>query len=270
MPRRLQRGRDVVVSAPQTRAEGRPSRAKVTPPPRSSSPTVSRFPVATSLPELAFALAVGLGELSAAQARELASPSPGSTSARRLAQRHVRDVRGRLRARAGREVEVQLVAALVADGGLALRGAVAAGPDLRPYAIRALLDVARIAREHGVESVAALVLLARSARWAALAAWALDACLAAVTAAERAELAKLAAQAGREARLDLVGALQVARERRVTELPAIDVAGAVRRFEAERAAERPADPPEGEPDAGDGEAPTEGDDDADDGEPGHP
>lgn len=152
-------------------------------------------------------LALARVEVEAAREVERREPLPEATEARQRSERHARDALHRLAGHVGREAARSFLARLAHDdGGLALRAIAAAAPDLRAHALRAVVDHARIAEEHGVSTSAALALLGRAARWSAVANALLDRALRDPSA----ETIKLAQAASTSARLDLVGALDAA------------------------------------------------------------
>jgi hypothetical protein len=142
--------------------------------------------------------------------------------------------------------------ALVADGGRLLALVGEAHPDFAPVLAGELHTFARVIVERGVRDPGAIDLLAR---------WAVDATIAHATAGrimrgglgrdDFADLDRARREAGREARLNLRSALDLAGERRAAAMPAIDFDAAVRAFEQRQAAELGADDtsgPEHEPD----------------------
>lgn len=152
-------------------------------------------------------LAFVLAEVATLIEAERARPTQAATLARRRVEKRAREVRGRLAGRIGKAVLAQFTAALIADGGLALRAAVAAAPDIRPHAVRGVVDGAAMAREHAITSTSGLVLLARASRWSALSNALLDGALRTPSG----ETLKLASLCGQQARLDALAALTLAK-----------------------------------------------------------
>lgn len=197
----------------------------------------SRMSPSTDAAAQTFAYVAALGEVADALECEAASPSAEATARRQAAQARARDRKHELAKRIGRAAVERIRDELTRDGGLALGAAARAAPAARGYVLQARIDASRIRREHGLEVASAWRQIDRSARWSAHADSMLDRAFAEPDPQVRAELLKLAAMSGREARLDMLAALHVGRERRVIEAPTIDVVGALRAFEAEQARE---------------------------------
>ncbi len=124
MPLRKDRGRLRVVSTPQRSSEGRrPGVAPVTCPRRLPSPK--------SEMDLVLGLALAIGEVAEARAHEGEERTEATTTARRCAERRLRDVRARLTKRLGPSVVGEFTSTLLVDGGLALRAIRAAGAPMR-------------------------------------------------------------------------------------------------------------------------------------------
>jgi hypothetical protein len=124
------------------------------------------------------------------------------------AKRTRRDAKRRLTALVGERAVAQFTASIELDGGLLLRALNDAPEGMREYALCAALDGAQTALEHGITSRAALVMLARATVWSALAQTYQHASL---KAGGDEALDKRAAMAGQQARLDLLGALELAK-----------------------------------------------------------
>ncbi len=241
MPLRSKGTKVCAVSAPQTLAQGRPSRAKSTTLARPSAPAHPRLPVTTHPVGLAFGLVIAAAEVEQAKAEELGHPSPESTASRKGAQRHLRDVRDRLRKHAGRDEERSLLAWLFADGGLSLRAIAAAGAGLRPYLVAGLLDGVQIARDHGIETRAARVLLIRGLSSLAVAAFYSARFAAEAESGDLAQLkvlGELRDRADVQGRLNLTTALQLANQYRLAPVvPVLDIDAMVRAHERRMADE---------------------------------
>lgn len=206
MPMKRHKGRVHVVSAPQRAAEGR--RALVAP----ATKARARFGRDGTNESRVLRLALALVEVAIAIEAERAEPSPSAQDARRRAERRARDLRGLLVKAGGREAVGELQRALSADGGALLRACGRAHVDVRPALVRAAITFANVAREHEVRASSALALLGRSARWSAVSEALLEQITDGGVRAEGiGELVKLAQTAGAQARLDLLGALQLSK-----------------------------------------------------------
>lgn len=234
MPVRTKKGRTRVVSAPQDASEGR--RAAVAP------VREPRLPASLTMEHAAMALAIARGEVEIARARERIKKTDESTAARRKAERKARDVLHRARARLGPEATREIVAAISFDGGLAVRAAAESlSPLIREHGVRAILTGAAIAREHALQSTAALSALGTAMRWRALAGALLDAALLGPS-MERIKVAQIA---GQMARLDLFAALTIERDQSNGRgSPVVDILDAVRALDAGDGPEAPPVPPE--------------------------
>jgi hypothetical protein len=223
MPIRRKGTRVVATAMPQTREQGRRA-----PLPSPTGPRQQRSPALCTL------------RLWGAICALVAVEGSTDDEARRRAMRHVRDMRGQLRAATSRDEERRIRDLMLHDGGMLAREVARSHAVVRPYVERAVLEAVNVAKERNITDTLGLAVLFRERTWSALERFNLARATTTTsgtidekgTSVDALKRAQLAGQRAGALLLSLGHVVQQAQP----QAPTIDVAAAVRAQEAKRAA----------------------------------